>query len=228
MPWKTALQRSIAALLLMAVAACGRPLTGSGYLGTYVDMKANRYLEAESHLPWLRIDRGAVLLVQPVQAYFYRGRRPVSFPRLAQGFQEALVREIGATQLFGRVVEGDSLMVPGDADWALQAVLTEVDLGLPESSLEPGVTYRGVRRVGVEGKITDIRGARMLFKFKDSRVGVPPRGVTPSEAEVEAALMRDLDAIARGVADTLRQIHAESIQISKPVGAAPGAAAPAR
>lgn len=228
MPRKVALRRSIAVLLLTAVAACGRPLTGSGYLGTYADMKANRYLEAESHLPWLRIDRDAVLLVQPVQAYFYRGRRPVSFPRLAQGFQDALVREIEATQLFARVVEGGSLMVPGDADWSLQAVLTEVDLGLPESSLEPGVTFRGVRRIGVEGKITDIRGARTLFKFKDSRVGSPARGVAPSEADVEAALLRDLDAIARGVADSLRRIHAESIQVSTPSGAAPGVEAPAR
>ncbi|MDP3939759.1 MAG: hypothetical protein Q8R92_16705 [Deltaproteobacteria bacterium] len=222
--WKRRLALGAALALLIA---CGKPLTGSGYLGAYADMKANRYLEAESHLPWLRIDRDAVLLIQPVQAYFYRGRRPVAFPRLAQAFQEALAREIGKTQLFARVEEGSSLMIPAYADWGLHAVLTEVDLGLPESNLEPGVSYRGARRIGVEGKISDLRGERTLFKFKDARVAPPPRGLNPTEAEVEAELVRDLNAIARGVADTMRQIHAESNQVKPPEAPPPADATPA-
>lgn len=219
-PLRTAL---LVFTLSLASPACSQLPTGSGYLGSYIDMQPNRYLEAESHLPWLRIDRETPLVIQPVQPYFYRGRRPGGFPRLASAFQAALAREIGKTNLFAGVREGNRLMIPPDTGWTLTAVITEVETGLAESSLEPGVTYHGARRISVEGKISQVRGDRLLLKFKDARVGMPRRGLPLTEADVESGLVRDLEAIARGVADTLREIYAESRQVpAAPATRVPG------
>jgi hypothetical protein len=74
-------------LVVAGVIGCSQPLTGSGYLGTYLDMKPNRYLQAESHLPGLTLDPGTTLLIRPVRPYFRRSTRPAFFRRLADSFQ---------------------------------------------------------------------------------------------------------------------------------------------
>jgi hypothetical protein len=195
------------------VIGCSQPLTGSGYLGTYLDMKPNRYLQAESHLPGLTLDPGTTLLIRPVRPYFRRSTRPPFFRRLADSFQEALGREIGETKLFAGVDEPRAAAGPGDNEWILEAVITEVITGLSDSSLEPGGAFRGARRIGIEGKISKGRTGRTLIKFKDERVGLPARGFSLTSADVEASLVRDLEDIARGVADTLRQIRSDARRI---------------
>ncbi len=203
----------VASMASVILLSCAQPLTGSGYLGTYIDMKPNRYLEAESHLPWLRIEKDTTLVIQPVQSYFYRGRRPSGFPRLARAFQAALAREIEATGLFESVTTENALMVRPGIDWALNAVITEADTGLASSSLQPGVTSRGNRRIRVEGKISNTRAGRTLLKFMDACIGVPGGGSVRTEADVESGWVRDLEMIARSVADTLREIYAESRKV---------------
>lgn len=205
--------RFVASMASVTLLSCAQPPTGSGYLGTYIDMRPNRYLEAESHLPWLRIEKDTTLVIQSVQPYFYRGRRPSSFPRLARAFQAALAREIEATGLFESVTTGSALMVRPGTDWALNAVITEADTGLASSSLQPGVISRGSRRIGVEGKISNTRAGRTLLKFKDARVGLPGSGPARTGADVESGWVRDLEAIARSVADTLREVYAESRKV---------------
>ena len=205
--------RLVATMASVTLLGCAQPPTGSGYLGAYLDMRPNRYLDAESHLPWLRIEKDTTLVIQPVQPYFYRGRRPSSFPGLARSFQAALRREIEATGLFESVTTGSGLMVRPGTDWTLNAVITEAETGLASSSLQPGVTSRGSRRIWVEGKISNTRAGRTLLKFKDARVGLPGSGPARTEADVESGWVRDLEAIARSVADTLREIYAESRKV---------------
>jgi hypothetical protein len=200
----------------MALIGCSQPLTGSGYLGTYLDMKPNRYLQAESHLPWLALEDGTTLVIQPVRPYIRGGTRPPFFHRLADSFQAALTREIRGTKLFARVAETQGPATPGGAGWVLDAVITDVATGLSDSSLDPGRVFRGGRRIGIEGKISEERTGRTLIKFKDERVGLPSRGFSLTGADVEAALIRDLEDIARGVADTLRQIRSESRRVPEP------------
>jgi hypothetical protein len=204
---------------LAGLIGCSQPMTGSGYLGTYLDMKPNRYLQAESHLPWLTLEDGTTLVIEPVHPYFRGSTRPPFFHRLADSFQAALTREIGETKLFASVAEAHGPATPSGADWVLEAVITDVDTGLSDSSLEPGGAFRGNRRIGIEGKISEGRTGRMLIKFKDERVGLPSRGFSLTSSDVEASLLRDLDDIARGVADTLRQIRSESRRVQEP---APG------
>ncbi len=207
---------------LAGLVGCSQPLSGSGYLGTYLDMKPNRYLQAESHLPWLALEDGTTLVIEPVRPYFRGRTRPPFFHRLADSFRAALRREIGETKLFARVAETHGPATPGGAGWVLEAVITDVTTGLSDSSLEPGGAFRGGRRIGIEGKISEERTGRTLVKFKDERVGLPSRGFSLVSSDVEAALVRDLEDIARGVADTLRQIRSESRRVHDPTPAGEG------
>ena len=205
----------LALVIILAIASagfgsCAQMPTGSGYLGTYIDMKPNRYLEAESHLPWLTIDGETILVIQPVQPFFEKGAQPPFFNLLAESFQEALVREIQKTGLFAEVSAGHGAMTPAKADWVLRAVITEVDIGLSEGSLDPGNAVRGGRRVGIEGRVSNAESDRTLIKFKDIRVELlRSRGDT----DVESGLISDLDDIARGIADTLREIRSDSLKV---------------
>ena len=208
-------------LAIAILPACHQHLSGSGFLGTYVDMKSNRYLEAESHLPGLRFDGRGMLAVRPVRPYRLTSGPHASVQRLGDVFQAALAREIWNTGLYGRVVESDALVPPAGATFALDAVITEVETGLPDESLRPGGGAPASRRVAVEGKIEEVASGRLVFKFKDTHEQWPHAERGGSGAEAEADLERSLEAIAEDVADTLREIHANA---HKAPGAPPATA----
>lgn len=217
------LPRPHAMVILLALAvlpACHQHLTGSGFLGTYVDMKPGRYLEAESHLPGLRFDGRAWLAVQPVGLYGPASGSRASVQRLGDVLQAALAREIGGSGLYGRVTENDAIRPPEGTAYALDAVITEIETGRPEESLRPGGGAPASRRISVEGKIAEVESGRPVFKFKDTRVEAPRAGRAGGDAEAEARLERDLEAIAGDVADGLRAIHAAARR-SPPPGPPP-------
>jgi len=197
------------------VAACAGTPSGSGFLGTYIDMKPNRYLEAESHLRGVSL-RGGVLVVRRVRPYDLARSSRVSVERLGASFEEALVREIEASGLFTAVRKERDEGRDGDARWLLEAVITEIESGLPDASLMPGVSAPRAKRVEVEGKIVDARSRRVVLKFKDARAARGGLGSFGTTAEAEADLAQSLDAMARGVADTLRQIRAEGLKAPAP------------
>jgi hypothetical protein len=196
--------------------SCTQTPSGSGFLRTYIDMKSNRYLEAESHLRGVPI-QGGVMVVRRVRPYDLRLSPRVSVERLGEGFEEALAREMEASRLFAAVREERDGGETGDARWVIEAVITEIDAGLPDASLSPGVSAPGARRVEVEGRILDARSSRVVLKFKDGRVARGGSGSFDTAAEAETDLSRALEGTARGVANTLRQIHAEALRAPAPV-----------
>jgi hypothetical protein len=209
-----------------ALAACGHPVSGSGFLGTYLDMKPNRYLEAESHRPGLRFEARRTLVIQPVRPYLRGAGPPRSVRRLTRAFQEALVDELGRSRLFAKVTANTELMPPADADYALDAAITEIDTGVPDATLKPAGAVAGARRIAVEGRISEIATGALLFKFKDARGGEPKLAGAWSEADAEARLEEDLRGSARAVADTLREIRAGSLKVPASKGREGGAPAP--
>ena len=204
--------------ILALFPACNQHLSGSGFLGTYLDMKPGRALDAESHLPGLRFDGRASLVVQAVRPYLLVSGSDASVQRLADVFQTALVRQIGGTALYGKVIESHSLMPPVGTTYALDAVITEIETGLSEASLRPGGGIAMARRISVEGKITEITTGRPVFKFKDSREEAPRARRAGADVETEARLEKDLERIAGDVADSLRAIHADSRKAPSPSG----------
>ena len=220
MKWRGAILRSGILAAACTLAACGHSTSGSGFLGTYLDMKPNRYLEAESHRPGLRFDGRRTLVIQPVRPYL-RGAGPArSVRRLSHSFQEALADELGRSRLFAKVTANSELMRPAGAEYALVEAITEIDTGVPDASLKPGAAVAGARRIAVEGRISEIATGALVFKFKDARGGEPKLAGSPSEADAEARLEADLRETARAVADTLREIRAESLKV--PAGARKG------
>jgi len=217
--------RPSAILLALAVLpACHQHLAGSGFLGTYVDMKPGRYLEAESHLPGLRFDGRGLLAVQPVRPYLIASGSRASVQRLGEVFQAALAREIGGAGLYGRVIESEALMPPAGTAYSLDAVITEIETGQAEESLRPGGGVPTTRRISVEGKISELGSGRPVFKFKDTHMDAPRAGRAAGDAEAKARLERDLETIARDVADSLRAIHAASRKAPGPPVPAAGRA----
>jgi hypothetical protein len=217
--------RAIAILLPLAtLPTCHQHLAGSGFLGTYVDMRSGRYLEAESHLPGLRFDGRASLAVQPVRPYLLASGSRASVQRLGDVFQAALAREIGGAGLYGRVFESEPLMPPSGTAYTLDAVITEIETGHGEESLRPGGGVPGARRISVEGRISELGSGRPVFKFKDTHVDAPRAARAGGDAEAEARLERDLETIARDVADSLRAIHAASRKAPGPPVPAAGRA----
>jgi hypothetical protein len=203
------------ALCAALLASCTQTPSGSGFLSTYVDMKGNRYLEAESHLRGVPIE-GGVLVVRRVRPYELALSPRVSVERLGAGFEEALAREMEASGLFTAVREERDGGGTGDARWVIEAVITEIEAGLPDASLSPGVSAPGARRVEVEGKILDTRSRRVVLKFKDARAARGGSGSFGTAAEAEADLSHALEETAHGVANTLRQIHAEALRAPAP------------
>jgi hypothetical protein len=197
------------------LASCTQTPSGSGFLGTYIDMKSNRYLEAESHLRGVPIE-GGVLVVRRVRPYDLALSPRVSVERLGAGFEEALAREMAASGLFAAVRDERDGGGAGDARWMIEAVITEIDAGLPDGSLSPGVSAPGARRVEVEGKILEARSRRVVLKFKDIRAARGGSGSFSTAAEAEADLLHALEETAQGVANTLRQIHAEALRAPAP------------
>ncbi len=206
---RLARSRAIPVLLALLLApACHQPMSGSGFLGTYADMKPGRTLEAESHLPGLRFDGRASLAVQPVRSYLLVSGSGASVERLGDAFQAALAREIGRSALYGRVIENHALMPPAGTAYTLDAVITEIETGQAEETLRPGGPAPEARRISVEGKIAEVRSGRPVFKFKDTRASAPDARRAAGEADPEARLERDLEGIARDVADSLGAIRA--------------------
>jgi len=217
---RPARSRLIPVLLVLSLApACHQHLSGSGFLGTYADMKPGRTLEAQSHLPGLRFDGRASLAVQPVRPYLLVLGSGASVERLGDVFQAALVREIGRSALYDRVIENHALMPPAGTVYLLDAVITEIETGQSEESLRPGGPAPQARRISVEGKIAEVRSGRTVFKFKDTHASAPGAGRGSGEADPEARLERDLEGIARDVADSLGAIRAAAHKLPAPAAA---------
>jgi hypothetical protein len=107
-------------------------------------------------------------------------------------------------------------MPPAGTAYSLDAVITEIETGQEEEGLRPGGGAPAARRISVEGKISELGSGRPVFKFKDTHMDAPRAGRVAGDAEAEARLERDLETIARDVADSLRAIHAAARKLPEP------------